>query len=102
MKQVHCCETMSALINDLECALNYNPKFREYTIGANKKSIVRNVIYFCPWCGNKLPKSLRAEYFKILADEYSPDVNLESYKNLDFPDDFKSDSWWKKRSNTEI
>jgi hypothetical protein len=52
--------------------VTYSPKFREYGIiihsggppgsGSRAKSTIR----YCPWCGTKLPESLRDRWFDRL------------------------------------
>ncbi|MCA1909670.1 MAG: hypothetical protein LDL39_15030 [Magnetospirillum sp.] len=46
-------------------------------------------VHYCPWCGEKLPQSLRPQWLERLAalglDEDSPHI----------PADLKSDTWWK-------
>ena len=56
-------------------------------------------MFFCPWCGIKLPKDLGSEYFDILRKEYRIaflDVDTRKAEKS-FPQDFESDAWWKKR-----
>jgi uncharacterized protein DUF6980 len=53
-------------------------------------------IKFCPWCGKKFPKDLANEKSEILITEHKH----ESPCSLDdscFPEEFKTDEWWKKR-----
>jgi hypothetical protein len=50
---------------DGKCELyfGYNPEFREYFINVRTEygGGAVKLIGYCPWCGNKLPKSLRHE-----------------------------------------
>ena len=50
---------------------------------------------YCPWCGFKLPTSLRDEWFHILRTEYGLDNPCDDKRKI--PKEFKSDEWWKKR-----
>ena len=84
----HCCDEMCGAIAADDLSFRYIPKFREYGIGyANGGSY--QVIKYCPWCGAKLPSSLRDSWFERLDD-----LNLEPED--DIPDDLNSDLWWVK------
>ncbi|AIL66129.1 hypothetical protein NOVO_09075 [Rickettsiales bacterium Ac37b] len=92
---IKCCKDMVFHIAHKEIHFSYLDRTREYVIhymdifGENSVQIVN----FCPWCGAKLPKSLRDEYFDIIYDELGMDDEFDP--NL--PEEFKSDEWWKKR-----
>lgn len=94
----HCCKQMYDSLVDTRIPIGYSPLIREYYIQLKQQSTVQP-ISFCPWCGKKLPASLREEYFKSLEKEHhiSQNINEENIKN--FPKDFQSDAWWKKRSD---
>lgn len=49
-----------------DCLIEYFPRFHEYgiTIHDGGSSVMR--IVFCPWCGSRLPESLRDQ---VLANE---------------------------------
>jgi len=88
--------------DDGKCELHfgYDPKFREYFIdvrveyGGSAIQLINN----CPWCGSKLPKELREEFFNTLEKEYNMETDIGEYKKrIDIPQEFKSDEWWKKR-----
>lgn len=49
------------------------------------------MIDHCPWCGEKLPTSLRDEFFDRLEE-----LGLEP-NDLDVPLDLRSDAWWRIR-----
>ena len=66
----HCCEEMGRQVAQTchqhpdrfdcpDCLIHYSPRYREYGIIIHDggSSFVR--IAFCPWCGAKLPGSLR-------------------------------------------
>jgi hypothetical protein len=82
---------MAEFLDDVRIPLNYNPILREYNIPL-KKSSAQQAIFYCPWSGTKLPKSVREEYFRILEEEYNIDSSTK-----DIPKELKSDIWWKKR-----
>ena len=81
----HCCPDMESHLADKRVAICYIPEFREYSIKLYDKvgilcaprfeeydivlhecaeSLQRMV--FCPWCGNRLPESLRDQWFQHL------------------------------------
>ena len=70
-----------------ELPVTYNAKFREYGItypGSGSVQLIR----FCPWCGSRLPESLRDAWFAELDR-----LGLEPEDPL--PDRLKTDAWWK-------
>jgi len=79
-----CCQELTEHLKD-EVHIEYINKFREVSINING-STSRQLIIFCPWCGSKLPTSLRDRWF-------------EERRNLiSIPIEFESDIWWKKRN----
>ncbi|MEW6619280.1 MAG: hypothetical protein AB1422_08095 [bacterium] len=61
----HCCKMMNFHINHEDKIIQYWSKFREYVIKIPEVlgggGLVMN---YCPWCGKKLPKSLRDKIFE--------------------------------------
>jgi hypothetical protein len=51
--------------NEQKVPISYYTKFREYSIELCQKGVFQD-IYYCPWCGTKLPSSLREEWFNYL------------------------------------
>ena len=93
---------MEIFLNDPRDPIEYNPVFREYFIRLNNRSNIITLVY-CPWCGSKLPDSLRENYFDILEKEHQIETNLGEYKERsDIPTDFRSDKWWKSRENKPV
>src|SRR2546421_12877629 len=91
MKIILCCKEMELFLDDPRDPVEYNPVFREYFIRLNNRSNIITLAY-CPWCGSKLPASLRENYFDILEKEYQIETNLGDYKERsDIPADFRSD-----------
>ena len=64
--EVHCCDQMRDRLADGETAIRYWPKFREYGIPVLDGGDSVITIRFCPWCGVRLPESLRMEWFDRL------------------------------------
>jgi hypothetical protein len=84
---------MSAHLEAKELRLSYSPKFREYGIDYTKQAGGGlQVINFCPWCGSKLPSSLRDQWFEQLDR-----LGLEPEDQL--PDKLQDDSWWRTGAN---
>ena len=72
-----------------ETAIEYVPKFREYGISVSDGGTSFILIQFCPWCGARLPASLRDEWFDALKK-----LGLSLFgENL--PEQFLTDAWWK-------
>jgi len=89
----HCCSLMDNFLNDPRIPMYYSPRMREYYIPLKNHSAAQ-CIFYCPWCGIKLPKDLRDEYFDILENEY----DIEDFDNdEEIPNEFKTNAWWKKR-----
>jgi hypothetical protein len=72
-----------------ETSILYVPKFREYGLPVSDGGSSFVCIRFCPWCGARLPASLRDQWFDALEK-----LGLDPYGE-DFPEEFISDSWWK-------
>lgn len=67
----------------------YSSKFNEYgiPIGDNISFIT---IEYCPWCGIKLPNSLRDRWFNELEL-----LGFEEPLTMDnYPEEYKSSKWW--------
>jgi hypothetical protein len=95
MASVHCCVDMDRVIADPELASDipivYSPKFREYGIKILDGGESVLVIKYCPWCGQKLPTSLRRQWFDTV-DALGIDVDAG-----EIPSEFLDDTWWKMR-----
>jgi hypothetical protein len=83
----HCCEAMRQHLIKDELPISYVPKFREYGIDYPGSSSFQT-IQFCPWCGTRLPESLRDAWFEELDRlGLDPDGQL--------PARLLTDSWWR-------
>ncbi len=89
----HCCTEINIHIHEKERIVKYIPFTREY--GVQAADHVIQMINFCPWCGERLPKSLRDEFFSALEKEYNIEADVGSLSNV--PPEFRTDEWWKKR-----
>ena len=87
---MHCCKEMSDHLVRKKIAILYIPKFREYGIKNLSRGLAFQLINYCPWCGRKLPESLREEWFEILGksdlEPDSPNIHAE----------YLTDELWKK------
>jgi hypothetical protein len=77
--------------------LNYQPVFRRYIIPLIGPTADFQQIFFCPWCGIKLPESLEEIYYEILEKEHGIAQGLDIQNDRRIPKEFKSNEWWKKR-----
>ncbi len=87
-----CCKDMNLFLSDPRDPIKYNPVFREYFIDIENLNNILTMP-FCPWCGYKLPSSLRDNFFDIIFNE----LELDDYDDPRLPAEFKTDEWWRKR-----
>lgn len=96
LQEKYCCDLMKNALDDPRVYLYYDQIKREYRLPL-KFLDAADILYYCPWCGKKLPSSLRDTYYDILEKEYTLD-NYDINDNPEkIPQEFKSDEWWKKR-----
>lgn len=99
-----CCEEMKDRVfvidytskADVETKTNiirYFPHFREFGIPSTGDCSYY-LLNYCPWCGSKLPDSLREAWFETLEKRGYEDPLSEDVMNL--PIEFLSDKWWNK------
>jgi hypothetical protein len=60
---MHCCNAIADHLTD-GTALVHVPKFREYGIRVLDGGSSFIILEFCPWCGTRLPESLRDRGFE--------------------------------------
>jgi hypothetical protein len=96
----HCCDSMRSQLR-FECEhhaspfdcpdvlVAYEPKYNEYGLIVHDGGTSTMVISFCPWCGVKLPASLRERWFTELESQ-----GYDDPVDQDIPDRYKSDAWW--------
>jgi hypothetical protein len=89
--QSHCCKEMAYHLSEGEVAVTYSLKFREYGIRYLDGGSATQLIHYCPWCGARLPESLRDKWFdEVFALGLEPgDPRL--------PEQYKSDEWYKNK-----
>ena len=88
MNLPHACSLMRTMIDDERVPVSYLPRFREFAIETSTTLVVE-VFYWCPWCGAKLPESLRDE----LGDRLEA-LGLNIFDE-NIPEKFRSDQWWR-------
>lgn len=86
----HGCEAMQRAVLDDRVPLVYVGRFREFGLLVDGGPVV-DTIEYCPWCGERLPRSLRDEYFDLLED-----LGLE-VEDTEVPLELRSDAWWRMR-----
>jgi len=84
---------MSDAIDSNESIIVFVPKFREYGIKITDGGSSYLEINFCPWCGSRLPDSLRDEWFDRL-EHLNIDLAIDT-----IPEDFLDDRWYSKIKN---
>ncbi|WP_139225755.1 DUF6980 family protein [Paracidovorax konjaci] len=85
-----CCENLKKHALSSDIFLTYVEKFREYGIDYRDEGSYQTITH-CPWCGTKLPSSLREEWFEVL-DE----ISLEPEDCI--PEEMHSSKWWKAKN----
>jgi hypothetical protein len=86
----HLCEGMGRALADLDIPVVYNDKLREHSILIQDGGSSVALIEFCPFCGAKLPDSLRNEWFDRLEQ-----LGLEP-DSPELPAGMSSGAWWRK------
>ena len=99
-EQQHCCELMNMFLADPRIPLFYSAVYREYDIPLLYKDEITALqgLFYCPWCGKKLPSSVQNQWFEILKKEYSLDDPWSDEQEKLVPKEFTTDEWWKKRN----
>jgi hypothetical protein len=66
LSSCECCAQMQHGLDNPNIPLIYTAKFREVGIKVPDGGDSTILLLFCPWCGTKLPASLRSEWFAEL------------------------------------
>jgi len=81
---------MRLAVEEGEVAIRFVKKFREYGILILDGGSSKLRISFCPWCGKKLPESLRDRWFDEMdALGLDPDAD-------DLPEKFTDERWYQE------
>ena len=104
---MHCCDLMDSVItvkclkhnDEFDCPdvlIKYSGKFNEYGILIHDGGTSARRISFCPWCGCKLPNSMRDEWFveieKLGIDPWGDNI----------PKEYQSNEWYIEKNTLEI
>ena len=96
MQKKHCCEDLELNVLSEEMPLKYLPEFREYGISVLDGGDSHIELQFCPWCGKKMPKNLRDQWFEeVRALGIDPGFEDPDFKLV--PEEYLSDKWWIER-----
>ena len=82
---------MQYALNEAEIPLIYTAKFREVGIQVLDGGSSKIRLLFCPWCGTKLPTSLRSEWFAEL------ELRKIDPCGQEIPAEFGDDRWYSAR-----
>lgn len=74
-----------------DCLVHYSPQFREYGLIIHDGGTAKLRIRFCPWCGARLPESLREEWFAVIEGR-----GIDPWAD-EIPAEFQSAVWWQQR-----
>src|SRR5580765_8713321 len=92
----HCCDAMDNHLASGELPLEYSPQFREYGLKYQDGGSSVQILSFCPWCGRKLPASLRDRWFDRL-DELGLEPN-----DANIPANMLTEKWWRNLKREKI
>ena len=100
MKDEFCCDRMhyyATTPKEEHELIKYHAESRDYHFILHGHDLgMEQEMYYCPWCGSKLPDSLAEEWCKVAKEELGIDeVFAEQWETL--PEEYKTDKWWKKR-----
>lgn len=100
-----CCQRMKYCLKDeresKSSNIIYIEKIRSYRIyaymGLSHKRVTVDSIYYCPWCGAKLPAELSDQYYQEIENLNLPLTKVDSIDRRYIPQEYRTDMWWKKR-----
>jgi hypothetical protein len=84
---------MEKTLADGRIMIGYDAAKRRYYLPLSWPHKSTQGVFYCPWCGTKLPKELSDTWFETLEKEYGID---DPYK-INYPQEFNTDEWWIKR-----
>ena len=95
-KEFICCDGMRGQSEEcsqhsFDCpdhVVKYKAKSRSFYLeGVNATYI----LYFCPWCGKKVPERLQEQRVDILEK-----LGINVFDEEKIPEEYKTDIWWRK------
>ena len=84
------CELHASPFDCPDALVAYSETFNEYGVIVHDGGGSYVTIGFCPWCGTKLPESLRERWFSELEAQGFDDPNVQ-----DIPEKYKTDEWYR-------
>jgi hypothetical protein len=90
------CDIHKDIFECPDILVKYSSQFDEYGLIIHDGGSSTLEIYFCPWCGKKLPESKRDRWFDKLEEL---GINDPSEENI--PKEFLSDEWYLKDNKYE-
>ena len=72
-----------------DALVSYSEKFREYGLFIHDGGSSSLAINFCPWCGAKLPDSLRDQWFAELEV-----LGFDDPLSQEIPESFRTGAWY--------
>jgi hypothetical protein len=85
----HLCPRLEAALADEDTPIEYVDRFREYSISVLDGGSSGLLLDYCPFCGQRLPGSLRNAWFDRLEEQ-----GLEPEDEL--PAEMQSGRWWRR------
>lgn len=82
---------MRSAVEEPDVPVCYSPKFREFGISVLDGGSSEILLGFCPWCGNKLPESLRDRwFFELEGRGIDPTTDV-------VPVEYTDERWWRAK-----
>ncbi len=94
----HCCRIMEHWAVVEPGVLEYFPTTREYkfVLYDDPDYHTHKQIFYCPWCGMKLPESLAKEWENILKQDLGLHyISQDAFRKL--PEKYKTEQWWREK-----
>ena len=97
----YCCINMEGNVEEEPFSIAYEEYSREYFLIFYKSKCQKyRKIYYCGFCGKKLPKNLKKEWKFLLTKEFGIKDIVKEWGKI--PEEFKTDKWWRKRDMKKI
>jgi hypothetical protein len=99
----YCCIKMEGVLEEHNSPLQYKPQTRCYymlypSMRKPRKNdvFIAETLYYCSWCGIKLPESLKKEWSEIVREKFGITDTLDREQLRAIPQEYMTDEWWKK------
>jgi hypothetical protein len=103
----HCCAHMDryTVNGEEDIIIEYDQTTRSYNFLLQERGKyigVNQSLWYCPWCGSKLPEELNEEWGNALKEQYNLTTRdfwdtKGKWDETKIPEEFRTDEWWKKR-----